>query len=99
MDQLAKQLVNYYEEKGAKIILLSEYGIAPVHHPIHINRIFREAGLLQIRVERGLELLDAGASKAFAVADHQIAHIYINDPSVTEQVRKSCAALLALNLS
>ncbi len=35
-----------------------------------------------------LELLDPGASKAFAVADHQIAHIYINDPSVTLQVRQ-----------
>jgi hypothetical protein len=43
--------------------------------------------LLQIRVERGLELLDPGASKAFVVADHQIAHVYINDPSVTEQVK------------
>ena len=32
-------------------------------------------------------MLDAGVSKAFAVADHQIAHIYINDPSVTEKVK------------
>jgi predicted AlkP superfamily pyrophosphatase or phosphodiesterase len=55
-------------------------------NPIHLNRLFRENGLLQIRVENGLELLDAGASKAFVVADHQIAHIYINDPSVTEKV-------------
>ena len=86
VDLLAEQLVQYYEEKGAKVIILSEYGIAPVNNPIHINRVFREAGLLQIRVERGLELLDAGASKAFVVADHQVAHVYINDPTVTEQV-------------
>ncbi len=82
IDEVVKQLVDYYSEKNAEIILISEYGIAPVSRPIHINRILREAGLLQIRVERGLELLDAGASKAFAVADHQIAHIYLNDPSV-----------------
>jgi hypothetical protein len=44
--------------------------------------------LLQVRVERGLELLDAGASKAFAVADHQVAHIYVNDQSVSTQVRE-----------
>lgn len=88
IDQLASELVHYYEQKNAKVIILSEYGIAPVNNPIHINRVFREAGLLQIRIERGLELLDAGASKAFAVADHQIAHIYINDPSVTEQVEQ-----------
>lgn len=87
IDQVVEKLVNFYEKKGAKIILLSEYGIAPVNNPIHLNRLFRENGLLQIRVERGLELLDPGASKAFVVADHQIAHVYINDPSVTEKVR------------
>ncbi|MEJ2882774.1 alkaline phosphatase family protein [Pedobacter sp. GR22-6] len=88
IDVVLKDLVTYYEEKGANIIILSEYGIAPVSKPVHLNRIFRENGLLQIRVERGLELLDAGASKAFVVADHQIAHVYINDPSVRDQVRK-----------
>jgi len=87
IDAVVEQLVTFYKKKGAEIIILSEYGIAPVKHPVHLNRLFRENGLLQIRVERGLELLDAGASKAFAVADHQIAHIYINEPSVTEKVK------------
>ncbi|HCN84040.1 MAG TPA: alkaline phosphatase family protein, partial [Sphingobacteriaceae bacterium] len=84
IDTVICQLVKFYEGKNAKIILLSEYGITPVSHPIHLNRLFREHDLLGIRVERGLELLDPGASKAFVVADHQIAHVYINDPSVTE---------------
>jgi predicted AlkP superfamily pyrophosphatase or phosphodiesterase len=87
IDAVVKQLVNFYETKNATIILLSEYGIAPVNNPIHVNRMLRKNGLLEIRIERGLELLDAGASKAFAVADHQVAHIYINDASVTKQVR------------
>jgi predicted AlkP superfamily pyrophosphatase or phosphodiesterase len=87
IDKVVEDLVTFYQKKGAGIIILSEYGIAPVSNPIHLNRLFRENGLLQIRVERGLELLDAGASKAFVVADHQIAHIYINDPSVSEKVK------------
>ncbi len=87
IDAVVEQLVTFYQKKDAEIIILSEYGIAPVNNPIHLNRLFRENGLLQIRVERGLELLDAGASKAFVVADHQIAHIYINDVSVTEKVK------------
>jgi predicted AlkP superfamily pyrophosphatase or phosphodiesterase len=87
IDALVEELVTFYEKKNARIILLSEYGIAPVNNPIHLNRLFREHNLLQIRMERGLELLDPGASKAFVVADHQIAHVYINDPSVTEQVK------------
>ena len=87
IDEVVKQLVTFYENKNAEIVILSEYGISPVSKPIHINRIFRENDLLNIRVERGLELLDAGASKAFVVADHQIAHVYINDPSVENAVR------------
>jgi len=87
IDTLVETLVSFYEKRNARIIILSEYGISPVNNPIHLNRLFKQRGLLGIRVERGLELLDAGASKAFAVADHQIAHIYINDPSVTQQVK------------
>ncbi len=86
IDEVLKGLIAFYENKGAEIILLSEYGISPVNNPIHLNRLFREHGLLQIRVERGLELLDPGASKAFVVADHQIAHVYISDPSVRDKV-------------
>lgn len=87
IDKEVEKLVKHFEQKDASIILLSEYGIAPVSQPIHLNRLLRKEGLLQIRMERGLELLDPGASKAFAVADHQVAHIYINDPIVTEQVK------------
>ena len=87
IDGVVEGLVKYYEERGARIILLSEYGITHVSQPIHINRILRQHDLLAIREERGLELLDAGASKAFAVADHQVAHVYINDASVKEKVK------------
>lgn len=87
IDRLVEELVTYYSKKQSRLILLSEYGITAVNHPIHINRVLRENGLLGIRVERGLELLDAGASKAFAVADHQVAHVYVNDLSVMSSVR------------
>lgn len=87
VDEVVKDLVTHYEKQGTEIIILSEYGITPVNEPIHLNRLFRKNNLLQIRVERGLELLDAGASKAFVVADHQVAHVYINDPSVRDLVK------------
>lgn len=88
IDQVVADLVRHYEAKNTRIILLSEYGINPVHRPVHINRILREEGLISVRNERWYELLDAGASKAFAAADHQIAHIYINDTAVKAQVKK-----------
>jgi len=87
IDGVVEQLVSHYKKTGARIILLSEYGITNVDRPVYINRVLRENGLLNIRIERGLELLDAGASAAFAVADHQVAHIYINDPQVASKVR------------
>lgn len=87
VDAVVKQLVNHYEKKDTRVIILSEYGITNVNNPIHLNRIFRQEGLIAVREERGLELLDAGASKAFVVADHQIAHVYINDPAVYKKVR------------
>ncbi|GAA4440714.1 alkaline phosphatase family protein [Ravibacter arvi] len=79
IDQLLKELIGYFESTGAKIILLSEYGINPVSRPVHINRILRENGWIKVRNERWYELLDAGASDAFAVADHQVAHVYVRN--------------------
>jgi predicted AlkP superfamily pyrophosphatase or phosphodiesterase len=93
IDAVVKQLVTHYTATGARIIMLSEYGIVPVSQPVHINRLLRQHDLLGIRVERGLELLDAAASKAFAVADHQVAHIYINDHTVEEKLRSIVSGL------
>jgi predicted AlkP superfamily pyrophosphatase or phosphodiesterase len=98
IDTVVKQLVTHFTAAGARILLLSEYGITNVSNPVHINRVLREQGLLAVRVERGLELLDAGASKAFAVADHQIAHVYINDPAVSQQVRKLIEGIPGIEL-
>ena len=72
---------------------MSEYGIAAVDRPIHINRALREAGFLTVRVEDGGELLDPVASRAFAVADHQIAHLYVADPNDRPAVRSIISEL------
>ena len=88
IDKLATNLINYYESRNIRVLVLSEYGISPVTRPIHLNRLFREKGWIQVKDELGLETLDCGASKVFAVADHQVAHVYVNDPSLKEDVRR-----------
>jgi predicted AlkP superfamily pyrophosphatase or phosphodiesterase len=88
LDGVMRTLLDHYTSQGAHIIILSEYGIAPVSRPVHLNRLFRAQKLITIREEMGLELLDAGASAAFAVADHQIAHVYVNDPSKRDLVQQ-----------
>jgi predicted AlkP superfamily pyrophosphatase or phosphodiesterase len=87
IDQLCGDLIAYFEVRGVQVVILSEYGLCDVTTPVHVNRVLREQGLVAIREERGLELLDPGASAAFAVADHQIAHVYINDASRRNTVR------------
>src|SRR6185503_20729629 len=81
LDEVCGTLIEYFQLRRASVIVLSEYGITPVSRPVHLNRVLREKGLLAVREELGHELLDAGASKAFAVADHQVAHVYVNEPS------------------
>lgn len=82
VDQEAGKLIAAAREQDADVLVLSEYGISEVNSPIHINRILREAGLLRVRREPlGWETLDAGASRAFAVADHQAAHVYVRNPA------------------
>jgi len=88
IDRVCGDLMNFYESREVQIVVLSEYGITDVNMPIHLNRVLREHDLITVREELGLELLDAGASAAFAVADHQIAYVYVNDQSRLRQVRE-----------
>jgi len=87
IDDVVGDLISFYEARNVKPVILSEYGITDVDRPVHLNRLFRERGWLSIKDELGTETLDLGSSRVFAIADHQIAHIYINDPSLTNEVR------------
>jgi len=87
VDALAEDLITYFEKQGTQVLLLSEYGITTVSKPVHLNRIFREKGWIQVKDELGLETLDAGTSTVFAVADHQVAHVHVNDKSKLAEVR------------
>lgn len=88
IDGVCRRLVTYYEEHGARVVILSEYGITPVNRPVALNRVLRKHGYITVREEVGGEVLIPGGSRAFAVADHQLAHIYIENPEDIEPVRR-----------
>jgi predicted AlkP superfamily pyrophosphatase or phosphodiesterase len=92
LDAVCGKLIDYFAARDARIVVLSEYGIMPVSRPVHLNRVLREQGMLTIRDEMGHDVLDAGESAAFAVADHQIAHVYVNDQSRLNEVRSRIEA-------
>jgi predicted AlkP superfamily pyrophosphatase or phosphodiesterase len=87
VDTIVGGLIDFFQARSIQVILLSEYGITGVDRPVHLNRLFRDKGWLAIKDELGREILDCGASRVFAVADHQVAHIYLNDLSLITQVR------------
>ncbi len=83
LDTVAGDLIDHLRGAGASVIVLSEYGITDVSRPVHVNRRLREAGLLEVAYNDAGELLDTFASRAFAVADHQVAHVYTSDIAAT----------------
>jgi predicted AlkP superfamily pyrophosphatase or phosphodiesterase len=87
IDQVLEPLLDHAEREGLRVILLSEYGITEVGGAVFPNRVLRQAGLLKVRQELGREQLDAGASLAFAVADHQVAHVYVQRPELVPEVK------------
>ncbi|HEX2877592.1 MAG TPA: nucleotide pyrophosphatase/phosphodiesterase family protein [Polyangiaceae bacterium] len=93
VDAVCAGLFDLAKQKGLRVVVLSEYGITQVTDAIHVNRALREAGLLRVREELGYEQLDAGASRAFAVADHQVAHVYVKNPADLPKVRALCEKL------
>jgi predicted AlkP superfamily pyrophosphatase or phosphodiesterase len=77
VDACAKLVIDASREAGARAVALSEYGITDVRYPVYVNTVLRRAGLLKVRPGPFGEMLDTFESRAFAVCDHQCAHVYV----------------------
>jgi predicted AlkP superfamily pyrophosphatase or phosphodiesterase len=93
VDRCAQKVIEAANEIGALSIVVSEYGLVPVTKAIGINRALRENGFLVVRDGPFGEMLMAGDSKAFAVVDHQVAHVYVRDPADRIAVRNIVESL------
>ncbi len=87
VDACAGKIIDAAEAIGAKVVAVSEYGLTPVVRPISINRHLRKAGWLNVRNGPFGEMLMPGESDVFAVADHQVAHVYVRDRQLIGPVR------------
>jgi predicted AlkP superfamily pyrophosphatase or phosphodiesterase len=85
------------EAAGATVVALSEYGITEARRPIDVNRALRAEGLLEVYTQDGMEYLDPWASRAFAVADHQVAHVYVGNDDVA-RTKEVLAALPGVDM-
>jgi len=93
VDAALAPLLDDAERTGVTVLVLSEYGITAADQPVDVNRMLRRHGLLEVYTQDGMEYLDPWTSRAFAVADHQVAHVYVDDPADLEAVRALCADL------
>jgi predicted AlkP superfamily pyrophosphatase or phosphodiesterase len=78
LDDACEPLLEAARAIGAAVWIVSEYGHVTVNKAIEVNRALRRAGLLSVRPGPFGEILDTFTSRAFAVCDHQLAHIYVN---------------------
>ncbi|MGP4111011.1 nucleotide pyrophosphatase/phosphodiesterase family protein [Streptomyces sp. 4N509B] len=98
VDRALAPLLDQAREAGTTVLVVSEYGITPADRPVHINQALRRAGLLEVYTQAGMEYLDPWASRAFAVADHQVAHVYVPDPADVPAVARLAAELPGVDL-
>jgi predicted AlkP superfamily pyrophosphatase or phosphodiesterase len=98
VDRALAPLLDQARELGARTLVVSEYGITRASRPVHINRALRKAKLLEVYTQEGMEYLDPWTSRAFAVADHQVAHVYVADPADIPAVARLCADLPGVDL-
>jgi predicted AlkP superfamily pyrophosphatase or phosphodiesterase len=92
VDTVVAPLLDDARRLGATVVALSEYGITSARHPVDVNRVLRRAGLLHVHHNASGELLDPWTSRAFAVADHQVAHVYVRDQADLPAVREMLSA-------
>ena len=88
LDRACEPLLDAAKEIGASVWVVSEYGHCDVIRPVYPNRLLRTAGLLAVRPGPFGEQLDTFGSRAFAVCDHQLAHVYVQDPADVPRVRE-----------
>ena len=98
LDGVAGDLIDLARGRGDTVVVLSEYGITDARRPVDINRALRRAGLLSVYTQAGMEYLDPWKSRAFAVADHQVAHVYVRDADDVAAAREALAGLPGIDL-
>ncbi len=93
LDEACVPLLDAAKAAGARVWVVSEYGHLQVGKAEYPNRALRKAGLLSVRRGPFGEILETFTSRAFAVCDHQLAHVYVKDASDIPRVRDALAGM------
>lgn len=89
-----RQLKLVAETEGYEMVVFGDYAMTAIDKgAVFPNRVLRQEGLLDCRSVRGMLYPDIWNSRAFAVADHEIAHLYVSDRGDVESVAACLSGL------
>jgi len=89
LGEFAARIGNLLGARDATFLVAGEYALTDVTGVVYPNRVLREAGLLRVREEGGGEHLDLSASEAFAMVDHQFAHVFVSGTDASTRSRNA----------
>lgn len=101
-DEIVGRLVQKTIDLGiyndTNFVFVSEYAFNDVKSAVPLNLILRDAGLLSVRTIHDKEYLDFEYSKAFAMVDHQVAHVYVKNNNYEGEARKAIEAVNGIDM-
>jgi predicted AlkP superfamily pyrophosphatase or phosphodiesterase len=86
LDSACAPLLDAARHIGARVWVVNEYSHVQVTQPIWLNHLLRKEFLVVRHGPFG-DQLDTFGSRALAVCDHQIAHVYLRDPALADWFR------------
>jgi len=81
------------DANGYDVLVFGDYAIKPVSEAVLPNRALHDAGLLKTRPVKGMLYPDFHSSQAFAMVDHEIAHVYVNQTQALASTRAVLSGL------
>lgn len=94
LDTCLQRLADTARQTGRMVLVWGDYEMHDTSGPaVFPNRALREAGLLGARHLKGMAYADLFAARAFALTDHEIAHVFIQDKGDVEHTREILSEL------
>lgn len=86
-------IIDAAKELGYELQIIGDYAVTPAKNVVYPNRLLAEKEYLLLQDVDGMLYPDFHSSHAFALVDHQVCHVYVNDP---EDIPSICAIFEAL---
>ncbi len=83
-----EKLLAFAKIAGYETLIIGDYSIERAENVIYPNRILLDSGFFRLRSVKNMLYPDLYSSKAFALCDHQVAHIYLQDRNDLKQIKE-----------